>query len=161
MKMTRDEKRWIVLLIAVLIIAVVLIIGLAKSKDAKKEKQDENSNNTEQVQNEEYVEVLEDGTKVNTSNKLKENKAFNGLEISNISIEEINNETILEADVTNTTSESQGDYGINLVIKDDEGNEIKKIAGYINYVEPQEKTKLKIKTSYDFANAYDFSIEKQ
>ncbi len=159
--MTRDEKRWIILLIAVLVIAIGLIIGLAKSKNVKKEEQKENITNVEHIQNEEYVEVLDDGTKVNTSNKLKEDKEFNGLKISNISIEEKGNETVLEADITNISSKSQGDYGIYLVIKDDEGKEIKKIAGYINHIEQNEKTKLKIKTSYDFANAYDFEIEKQ
>lgn len=159
--MTRDEKRWIVLLVAVLVIAIGLIIGLAKSKNVNKEEQKENVTNIEQIQNEEYVEVLDDGTKVNTSNKLKEDKEFNGLKISNISIEEKGNETVLEADITNISSKSQGDYGIYLVIKDDEGNEIKKIAGYINHIEPNEETKLKIKTSYDFANAYDFEIEEQ
>ena len=159
--MTRDEKRWIILLVAVLSIAIVLIIGLVKSKDAKKGSIKENITNVEQVQNEEYVKILEDGTKVNTSNKLKENKEFNGLKISNISIEEKENETVVEADIINETNKSQGDYGIYLVIKDDEGKEIKKIAGYINYIGPKENTKLRIKTSYDFANAYDFEIEKQ
>ena len=158
--MTRDEKRWIVLLIAVLVIAIVLIVGLAIGRNIKKEKKEEN-NNVGQVQNEEYVEVLEDGTKVNTSNKLKENKKFGNLEISNISIEEKENETILEADVTNIGSNNEGDYAVYLLIKDDEGKEIKKIAGYINHIGPNEKTKLRIKTSYDFANAYDFEIEKQ
>ena len=158
--MTRDEKRWIVLLIAVLVIAIVLIVGLAIGSNIKKEKKEEN-NNVGQVQNEEYVEVLEDGTKVNTSNKLKENKKFGNLEISNISIEEKENETILEADVTNIGSNNEGDYAIYLLIKDDEGKEIKKIAGYINHIGPNEKTRLRIKTSYDFANAYDFEIEKQ
>ena len=158
--MTRDEKRWIVLLIAVLVIAIVLIVGLAIGRNIKKEKTGEN-NNVGQAQNEEYVEVLEDGTKVNTSNKLKENKKFGNLEISNISIEEKENETILEADVTNIGSNNEGDYAIYLSVKDDEGKEIKKIAGYINHIGPNEKTKLRIKTSYDFANAYDFEIEKQ
>lgn len=157
--MNKDEKRWIVLLVAVLVIAVVLIIGLSRNK---KTEEAVKNNEVEQVQKEEaYVEVLEDGSKVNTSNKLKENKEFNGLEISNIEIVEKDNETILEADVTNQTNEAQGDYGIYLKIKDDKGNEIKKIAGYINYMGAKEKTRLSIKTSYDFANAYDFEIEKQ
>lgn len=158
--MTRDEKRWIVLLIAVLLIAIFLIVGLAVVKNLKKA-EEKGNNISEQLQNEEYVEVLEDGTRVNTSDKLRENKEFNGLQISNITIEEKENETILEADITNTTTTSQGDYGIYLKIKDDSGNEIKKIAGYVNHMGPNEKTKLKIKTSYDFANAYDFEIEKQ
>ena len=157
--MNKNEKRWIVLLVAVLIIAVVLIIGLLS---IKKTGDVEENNNVQEVQKENgYAQVLEDGSKVNTSNKLKENKEFNGLQISNIKIVEKDNETILEADVINLTKEKQGDYGINLKIKDDKGNVIKKIAGYINYMEPKEKTRISIKTSYDFANAYDFEIEKQ
>ena len=158
--MTRDEKRWIILLVAVLLIAIFLIVGLIKSRDVVKEEIKQNENKIEQVRNEEYVEILDDGTKVNTSNKLRENKQFNGLKINNITIEEKENETILEAEITNTTNKAQGDYAIYLKIKDDKGKEIKKIAGYINHIEPNEKTKLKIKTSYDFANAYDFEIEK-
>lgn len=158
--MTRDEKRWIILLIAVILIAIVLIVGI---KLGNKNRQENNKNEEviETEKTEEYVEEREDGTRVNTSNKLKEDKNFDGLKISNIIIEEKENETIVEADVTNTTTKDQGDYGIYLIIKDDKGNEIKKIAGYINYMKPNEKTKLRIKTSYDFANAYDFEIEKQ
>ncbi len=161
--MNKDEKRWIVLLIAVVIIAIVLFVSLGLSKNKKEGIADEGTSVTqgEANPNEKYVEVKEDGTKINISNKLKESKTFDELNISNINIETKNNETIVKADITNSTDEEKGDYGIYLKIVDDQGNEIKKIAGYISYMEPQGQARLSIKTSYDFANAYDFTIEKQ
>ena len=158
--MNKDEKKWIVLLVAVFIILAVLIIGLSLSKNKKTE--EKGGTQVIQKQTEEkYVEVKEDGTKINQSNKLKETKNFEGLEIKNITIETKDNETILKADVENTTSQATGDYAIKIKVVDDLRNEIKQIGGYINYIGPKEKTTLIIKTSYDFANAYDFAIEKQ
>lgn len=158
--MNKDEKKWIVLLVAVFIILAVLIIGLSLSKNKKTEEKGGTQVIQEQTE-EKYVEVKEDGTKINKSNKLKETKNFEGLEIKNITIETKDNETILKADVENTTSQATGDYAIKIKVVDDLGNEIKQIGGYINYIGPKEKTTLRIKTSYDFANAYDFAIEKQ
>ena len=157
--MNKNERRGIMVIIVALIIVIIVAINLILPKEEQKKGKNEEQKENTKV--EEYAVELEDGTRVNTSNKLKEDKEFNGLRISNISIEEKENETTVQADVINQTMEGQGDYGIYLIIKDNQGNEIKKIAGYINYVEANEKTKLKIKTSYDFANAYDFDIEKQ
>ena len=49
-----------------------------------------NKNKGEEVQQakKEFVQVLEDGTKVNISNKLKEEKTINGLTIGNIQLTE-------------------------------------------------------------------------
>lgn len=150
--MAKKKKRIIILLIVIVLIIVISVVLINIIKTNKKSGKSEN---------EIYVEVLEDGTKRNTSNKLKENKKFNDLQISNITIEEKNNQTILKTDVTNLTNTNQGDYAIYIILKDDQGNEIKKIAGYLDHMNPHEKTELNIKTSYDFANVYDFAIEKQ
>ena len=159
--MNKEEKRWIILLGAVLIILIVLIVGLRLSKNKNEEGEKEGTQVVQEGREEKYVEVKEDGTKVNQSNKLKEAKNFEGLKIENITIETKNNETILKADVENTTRQDTGDYAIKIKVVDDAGNEIKQIGGYINHIGPNEKTQLRIKTSYDFANAYDFTIEKQ
>lgn len=103
--MSKDEKRWIVLFVAVVIIAIVLFVSLGMSKN-KKQTDEEGTTVVQQGSSidEKYVEVKDDGTKVNTSNKLKENKTFDGLNISNINIETKNNETVVKADITNSTN---------------------------------------------------------
>ena len=61
----------------------------------------------------------------------------------------------------NPTNETKGDYGIEIVAKDKDGQELKTINGYMNSIEPQGSSTLRIKTSFDFANTYDIEIKKQ
>lgn len=119
-----------------------------------------NNNKSNNDLNEEYVKVDKNGIKVNTSNKIKDEKQVDGLIIKDIKIQTKNKETILVATVKNPTNEKKGDYSVTIKIKDEEGNIIKEIGGYINTTYAKEETTLRIKTSYDFANAYDLEIEK-
>lgn len=134
----------LIMLIAILIFLVVLIIPKA---------------NKEELESEPII-VREDGTKVNNSNKLKKNKKIDGMILRDIDIREKDNVTTLTAIIENTSKETKGDYPVTIKIKDKDSNIIKEIAGYVNSVEAKETTILRVKTSYDFANAYDFEIEK-
>ena len=70
--MTNNEKKWIFLIIGIMIIVLIVVL-LVKVIGGNGENVDQNNmagNN--QVQNEEkYVETLEDGTKLNVSEELK------------------------------------------------------------------------------------------
>ncbi len=154
-----ERKRKIVMIgaLGIILLLIILIIIQVVGRNKKEEIPKGETG----IQDEKYVEKLEDGTRKNTSSKLKENKEFNGLIIKNIEITEKGNETEVVADIENTKNVPEGDYGIYLKIKNDKGEEIKQIAGYISYIEGKGTSKLRIKTSYDFANAYDFEIVKQ
>ena len=71
--MKKKEKRMILILLVVLVIAVVIFV-ISKNKTGNKENTEENN------VVEEFVQVLEDGTRLNTSTKLNEMKKFEGLE---------------------------------------------------------------------------------
>ena len=77
--MKKKEKRLILVLIAILVI--VLIIGLFIKKNKNKENEIQNQNT---ATDEKFVQVLEDGTKLNKSSKFNETKNIDGIEISNI-----------------------------------------------------------------------------
>lgn len=164
--MKKNEFKVILTIFLIMVLILVLVI-VTKNRKNKNEQNDTQNIKTEQnVENtqnkkEEYVEVKKDGTKVNTSNKLKQEKTVDGLTVSNITITEKDNETTLRATVKNSSNTVKGDYTVKLKIKDNQGNIIKEITGYINTVKANEQTTLSIKTSYDFANAYDFEIVKQ
>lgn len=168
--MVKNNKKKVIL-ICIVIIVILIIVGKAIYKNNKKDKEyGSEDNNIEQniqteiqnnnTNNEEFVEVQKDGTRVNTSNKLKENKEIDGLNITNINLQTKGNETVLVANVENRTNEKKGDYEINIIAKDKNGKEIKKIGGYINLTKPGEITILRVKTSFDFANTYDIEITK-
>lgn len=145
----------ILIIVVVIIIVVVVIVQVNKNK-AKKIAQ----NNVANQNVEEFVENLDDGTKLNNSNKLSESKTFEGLDISGIQITAKDNQTQLLATVTNNTQETKGNYPISITILDKSGNTITVAHGYIKELKAGENTQLIAVKTFDYANAYDFTISK-
>ena len=143
------EKKGILTLIVILIIIIAIVVISKVVKEDKEEK------------TEEYVEVLEDGTKLNVSEQLKESKNIDGIEIANIQLTEQNGQSVLLADATNTNNTNTGVMPINIIILDKDGNEIVKIPGVIAPLKAGETKQLNVGITEDYANAYDFKIEKQ
>jgi len=110
---------------------------------------------------EEYVYLLEDGTKLNVSSKLHETKQFDGMEISNFQLSTKNNVTQLLGTITNKSQTTKGGYPVNIKIVDKSGKTIITVAAYIGELKPGESTQLSTSATFDYANAYDFSISKR
>ena len=98
--MNQDEKRWIVLLVAVIIIAVVFFVVLGIEKNNQENVAEVPQN--DQQNEEQYTVELDDGTKLNTSESFNSNKTFGDFEVSNIQYTtRPDGMTVLLADVTN------------------------------------------------------------
>lgn len=116
---------------------------------------------TAQIENNENSKMVNDNVKLNTSEKLQQAKTFQGLEISDVQITSKDNVTIMLATVTNKTNQIAGDCAVRLTMKDKDGNTITEAHGYISKVEPGKTTQLNISKTFDFANAYDYTIEAE
>lgn len=68
----KDKEKRIILILAIVLIVIVSIVIILK-KRSQKEKYIDNEE-TQSVKYEEFVSIQEDGTKVNTSEKLKDPK---------------------------------------------------------------------------------------
>lgn len=151
----------------VAIIVITFVGGIAWLTLGKKNQNNITNNNpigkteTAQTENVENVKMVNDNVKLNTSAKLQEPKTFQGLEISNIQITSKDNVTTMLATVTNKTSQTAGDCAVKLIMQDKEGNTITEAHGYISKVEPGKTTQLNISKTFDFANAYDYTIEAE
>lgn len=156
--MKKKEKKMIAILVAITVVVIMIAIWMTNAKEPKEEvkRQEAKVESTE-----EKVEVLEDGTRFNTSNKLKETKKINGMEISNFQLTEKDNVTLLLGTVTNTSSEKQGGYPVNVKIIDEQGNEIITVGAYLGELEPGESTQFNTSATFDCVNAYDFSISQK
>ncbi len=156
--MKKNEAIVIGAIIAIMVIILVVVIVISRNKNAN---EGQNAGNTQEDNyvKEEFVERMEDGTRVNTSSKLAETKKSNGYEISNITLTEKGNLTAFRATITNTTSEKRGDEPIYLEIIDKNGNVLTEIEGYLDTLQPGASATLKIDTTADFANAYDYRIK--
>lgn len=160
-KMKKKEKQMIGILIAITVIVILIAIGMNYKQEEKKlEIETKNQGNVVENQ-EKNVELLEDGTRLNTSNKLKETKKINGMEISNFQLTEKDNVTLLLGTVTNTSNTKQGGYPVNVKIIDEQGNEIITVGAYLGELEPGESTQFNTSATFDWVNAYDFSVSEK
>ena len=154
--MSRNEKIWIILLVAVIVIAIVLIVGVANSGNNDELQQGQE----EIVVNEErYTTELSDGTKLNTSEEFNNSKTYGNLTISNIQYTERNGTSVLLADVTNNGSTRHEVEIVKITILGDNNEVITEIKPVIGDIEPGETIKLNASISADVANARDFRIE--
>ena len=152
--MKKKEKRMILILLVVLVIAVVIFV-VSKNKTGSEENIEENN------VVEEFVQVLEDGTRLNTSTKLNEMKKFEGLEFGNIQLTNSNGQSVLLADVKNTTQAETGLMLVNVILIDKNGNELGTVGGIISPLKPGESKQFNTSMTIDYANAYDFKVTKK
>ena len=152
--MKKKEKRMIAILLVILVIAII-IFAISKNK------KNDNSTNTETENNaivEEFVEVLEDGTKLNTSTEFNKTKEVNGFKFENIQFTEQNGQSVLLADVTNNTGKTTDYTLVDVTLLDKNGQEIVTLGGIISPLQPGAKTQFNMSSTLDYANAYDFKI---
>ena len=101
---------------------------------------------------EEFVDKLKDGTRINSSDKLHETKTFDGLEISDFQLTEKE---------TNNSSTAKGGYAVDITVVDKDRNEMTTVVAYIKELQPGENTILNVSSTFDYANAYDFTISRK
>ncbi len=156
--MKKKEKRMILILLVILIIAIVIFVV---SKNLNKESKTKENGSTTQQENtepEEFVQVLEDGTKLNTSTELNKEKQVGNYKFENMQLTTQDNQTVLLADVTNTGSNKTDIQLVDVTLLDKDGNEIITVGGIISQLEPGEKTQFNTSMTLDYANTYDFKI---
>ena len=149
--MKSQEKRNLIILG---IISIVIIIILVNVRDKSNEK-------SKQQNEEPYVQVLEDGTKLNTSNKLNTDRQLDQFQISNIQLTNQNGQTVLLANITNTSQTATEVTPVDIIILDQNGETLTSIIGVISPLKPGQSTQLNTGITSDYANAYDIQIVKK
>ena len=150
--MTKKEKKGILILILVAVLIIVILVIV------KRPRVEEEPTNIADVNVEKYVEVLDDGTRLNTSEKLQGTKKVGNLEITNLQLTALDNKTTLLGTITNVGSKQDGNVLLNIKIIDDQGKELTTVPAYIGIIEPGQSTQLNVQPTLDYANAYDFVV---
>mgnify|MGYP004500960195 FL=1 len=151
--MSKEEKRGLLILI---IVAIAIIVTLVIILNVRGKKSNNDAEENEVV--EEFVQVLEDGTKLNISTKLSETKIVDGLKIGNIQLTMQNGQSVLLADAENDTGKDIDIMLLDIILLDKNGNELTTIAGIIGNLKAGEKQQLNSSVTSDYANAYDFRV---
>ena len=109
----------------------------------------------------EYVKEENDGTKVNTSDKVAETRQIDGIVIRDIRLEQSNGITRLIADLTNTTGQAKDRFLVDIQLFDKSGSLIGTIPGIVGKTQPGETIQMQVGITEDFVGAYDFKIVKK
>ncbi len=154
------EKKFLTLIKILIFIVIIVVIGIIVINNKKDEPlHNEVANNTNTIDNNVYYKELDDGTKVNVSPKLNEEKMYNGLKFYNFSLFSKDGMTYLIADVTNTQSIELSDYtNIDITFYDGNDKKLESVMGVIIPLSASESTQLKVSLTFDCSNAYDFKI---
>lgn len=152
------EKQKIMLIGLVVVFAIILCIiirGIVVTKITTNEKGNNNKNN------EKYVEVLEDETKVNTSEKIKkENRNVGSYEFSEMKISSKNKQTLITAVVKNIGTTKTPLTAVDIKLLDEKNKEMitLKKSALVAELEPGASTTVTVYCSADFANAYNAEL---
>lgn len=158
--MKKNEKRMIAIL--VLITVIVAVVWVVRSRTSSNEGTTTKGGNTVASQDKggDNSEVLDDGTKLNNSNKLGEKKTFEGLELSDFQLTEKDNISILLGTVKNTGSSATSSQVLKLTFVDKDGKELATIDALVSELQPGDSTQLNTSATMDLSDAYNFTVAK-
>jgi len=160
MKEKQEKGITAIALVVITLIAIMLIIIMVNTFRKKEPENVGPVQGEEQgIEQEEYVQILQDGSKLNKSEELLKEKKLDELEISNIQLKETGGITTLLADVKNNTNHEIQERDVTIEVLDKQGNVITSLNGTIDTVGAGEKVQLNMSVTGDVANAYDFRIK--
>ena len=149
----------LLIVLAILVVLIIAIVAIIRMNQNKSEEQNGNESNAQNTVS--YVEEIEDGVKLNTSTAMNTSKTLNGLLISNIQLSSRSGMTNLLADVTNNNSTATTVKTVEITLLSEDGQELTKLTGIINAMQPGETTELNISTTSNYVEAYDFTITEK
>lgn len=160
------EKRVIITILIIIAIAVALSVYFVKQnkkEEGKSETPEQGAIEEQEVynlidmNNTENVEIVGD-TKENNSEKLKQEKTFLGLKVSDIRLVAENGLTNFTAKVENIGDTDFKEKTIVIIFKNQDGTEYARLNGYLPDIKKGESNQIDASTTSDLSNAYDFTI---
>lgn len=169
------KKKELIYVIALIVIVVLVIVGVSNSKKNQKGQVKVNQSTESQTAQEEtsttgevsriqgdtkkYAKEETDGTKVNTSDRMLDDRQYKNLKITNSKLTEVDGITTLLADVKNVGDTATTDMTLfDIVFLDEEDHELATLVGSIIPLEPGQTTQLNSGITEDIAGAYTYRI---
>lgn len=157
--MNNKEKRGVIVLVIVALVIMFCIRACAKRKINENNKIMTNSN----IENQEkYTIQLDDGTKLNNSEELKDIKKYRTIEISDIQVTSADGNTTILANAKNTGNDTFEREIVTIVLIDEDGMQVAEIPAVIPKIEAGRTGKINANvSSADVSNIKDFEIKER
>lgn len=157
-----NKKRKKLYIISIIVVSLAIVVSIYIIRDKNTNNNLENGdNNTEKINSDvEWVDLAEEGKKINKSEEISDIKEFEGLSLETQQFVSKDSKTEIIIQVTNKTEKDTELQPVVITLLDKEGKEISKLNGIINPTKAGESTNLYISSSLDYVDAYDYKIEK-
>ena len=156
-KETNVSSKKLITILFMLILLVLIAVWIY-SRSSNKENIEDTGQIVEITENQ-YVETLATGTKINISDDFKEEKTYESLKFSNMQFTEENGISNLLADVTNTSDKKHEIEKIKIILLDDKDEVVTEVTAIIGEIESNETIQLNANVTADVVNVKDFKIE--
>ena len=152
----KDSEKKFVKIFAIVAV-VICIVLVAANKIVNNKAQELATEGTE------FVGTLSDGTLINTSEKLQQERVVDTLKFGKIQITQVNNLVEVIAPVTNIGTDKRDQATVEITLLNKQGKEITKVEGLVSPLEKGETTQLQsliaVGVTGNEVNAYDAKIE--
>lgn len=146
--MKLDKKKVIIFVISIALLIIGIFVFL------------KNNEKTENIEEPEVlVQTLEDGTKLNTSAKLKEIKKVGNIEISNSQLTNKDGKTTLLADVKNVGNTKIEMLELEIVFVDRNNKQVGTLNGLLGTIQAGEVVQLNVSSTNDYLEAYNYLVK--
>lgn len=150
--MKTNEKRMILILVVITIIVIAITVVVKNNKKKAETNPDTGS---------ELTQNLENGSKVNTSEQLKQTKKVDDMELTDIQLTEVNGEATIRANATNNTAVAKKEFAITINVLNKNGEKISEVGAMIGSTKPGETRQINASINMSINEVYDFIIEKK
>lgn len=157
--MTNKEKKIIFTIVLIMIVILITIFCIKLSKNNNRNENMEGGIQSSNQNEEKYTEILNDGTKINSSAEFNKNKKYKKLSISNIQFTSKNGNSALIANVKNDGDTDFKMEEVTIVLLDEKGEEVQKIPVLLPGVKAGETKQLNSLITADVTNVKDFRID--
>lgn len=146
--MKLDKKKVIIFVIIIALLIIGIFVFL------------KNNEKTENIEEPEVlVQTLENGTKLNTSAKLKEIKKVGNIEISNSQLTNKDGKTTLLADVKNIGNTKIEMLELEIVFVDRNNKQVGILNGLLGTIQAGETVQLNVSSTNDYLEAYNYLVK--
>lgn len=146
--MKLDKKKVIIFVIIIALLIIGIFVFL------------KNNEKTENIEEPEVlVQTLENGTKLNTSAKLKEIKKVGNIEISNSQLTNKYGKTTLLADVKNVGNTKIEMLELEIVFVDRNNKQVGTLNGLLGTIQAGETVQLNVSSTNDYLEAYNYLVK--
>ena len=159
--MKKNEKIVILVLVIITVVLAIVLIIRNNSNSAETTATSSSSNSETESSDDEEEETIVRENDPNSIINIDKEKTLDWLTVEKIELTESEGVTQILATVVSTSKSTQSGFVATLTLLDGDGNTLIELNPYIPRLQPDERAEISLSATFDYAQAYDYTITKE